>query len=270
MLAMDSSRLVPSFVSLWIALSGPLLAADGSGRSPDIPPREGVEDLVRQAKVHYARQDDAGAIRLLSQARRIDPLDLQVRWHESYMLLVVANRTAGREERRHLLQVAAPKAESLMTLHPGSADAWFVGGLALGVEAGFADPRRRVELSKRLRARIGRCLAIDQRHAGGWFLLGRWHEGFATLSSLEKGLVDVLLGGMPVGTSLDSARIALERAGTLRPDDLQIHLDLVRVLVRMGQGERARAVGRRALDLPLVSAGDGRNRDEIARLLRRL
>lgn len=267
---MDCNRLVPSLAGFWLFLSVPVLAAEGSGPGRDTPPRDGVGDLVRQARIHYARQDDAAAIRLLSQARRIDPLDLQARWQEAYMLLVVANRTPGRDERKRLLGVAAPKAESLMTLHPGSADAWFVGGLALGVEAGIADPRRRVELSKRLRARIGRCLAIDPGHAGGWFLLGRWHEGFATLSPLEKGLVDVLLGGMPVGTSLDSARIALERAGTLRPDDLQIHLDLVRVLVRMGQGERARVVGRRALDLPLVSAGDGPNRDEIARLLRRL
>jgi hypothetical protein len=232
--------------------------------------RDRVQDLVQRAQVRYGAQDDAGALGLLAQARRVDPHDLQARWQEAYMLLVVANRASGRAERSRLLRAAAPKADSLMALHPGSADAWFVGGLALGVEAGFAEPRRRVELSKRLRTRIGRCLAIDPGHAGGWFLLGRWHEGFATLSPIEKGMVDLLLGGMPPSTSLDSARIALERAGALRPADLQIHLDLVRVLVRMGQGERARIVGQRALGLPLVSAGDGVNRDEIARLLRRL
>jgi hypothetical protein len=229
-----------------------------------------VAALVREAQSRYGSQDDPGALRLLGEARKLDPDHLEARWQEAYMILVVANRTGDRGERLRLCRMAMPKVDSLMALFPGSADAWFVGGLALGVEAGFADPRRRVELSKRLRHRIARCLAIDPRHPGGWFLLGRWHEGFATLNPVEKGMVDLLLGGMPPGTSLDSARIALERAGALRPSDLQIHLDLVRVLVRMGRDERARIVAERALGIPVVSAGDGVNRHEIARLLRRL
>lgn len=229
-----------------------------------------VASLVREAQSRYRSQDDPGALRLLGEARRLDPDDLEARWQEAYMILVVANRAVGRGERHRLCRMALPKVDSLMAMFPGSADAWFVGGLALGVEAGFADPRRRVELSKRLRHRIARCLALDSRHPGGWFLLGRWHEGFATLNPVEKGFVDLLLGGMPPGTSLDSARIALERASALRPSDLQIHLDLVRVLVRMRQGERAREVARKALDLPVVSAGDGVNRHEISRLLRKL
>jgi len=229
-----------------------------------------ADDLVGAAIRRYRARDDSGALALLQRARTLDPGHREACWQEAYMLLVLANRSSAMAERRRLCGAAVPKVESVLVRSPRSADAWFVGGLAQGVESGFASPRRKVELSKSMRARIARCLALDPGHAGGWFLLGRWHEGFATLNPVERGLVDLLLGGMPEGTSMDSARLALERAAAIRPSDLQIQLDLARVLVRLERTARAREVARRALAIPAVSAGDQESRREIEGLLRRL
>ena len=75
---------------------------------------------------------------------------------------------------------------------------------------------------------------------------------------------------MPPGVSLDSARIALERSSAGRPEDLQIQLDLVRVLVRLGQPQRARMLAQHAIGFPLLSSGDRDNRRALVEILRSL
>lgn len=229
-----------------------------------------VQDCLARAQARYAARDDSGALAALHQARSADPSHLEAAWQEAYMMLVIANRSDDKSVRRAWLHQAVPRIDTLLRRHPESADAWFVGALALGVEASVASPRRRVELSKDMRGRIARALALDPDHPGAWYLLGRWHEGFASLNPVERGFVDLLLGGMPPGASLDSARLALERAAAGRPRDLQIHLDLVRVLVGLHQRDKARIVARKAIGFPLVSRGDEENRRSLEGLLREM
>ena len=250
-------RHVQSTAFLFLAVSIPVFASS-------------TEEVLSRAQKLYEAQDDSGALRLLREARRTAPEDLEARWQEAFVLLAQANRQPDNSLRREAFAAAAPKADSVLRLHPESADAWFVGALSLGVESTLGWPRRKIALSKEMRLRIAKCLSIAPEHPGAWFLLGRWHEGFASLNPFEKGLVNLLLGGMPPGVSLDSARISLERAAAGRPEDLQIQLDLVRVLVRLGQPQRARMLAQRAMGFPLVSIGDRDNRRALAEILRSL
>lgn len=240
----------------------PLLAAHGTPGA--------AQDRIALAERLYENQQDSAALAEVRRARLEDPASLQARWREAFILLAVANRTPGSEARRSLLRQALPKADSLTRLHPDASEAWFVAALALGVESTVASPRRRVSLAKEMRQRIGRSLILDTRNAGAWYLLGKWHESLASLGPMERGLADLLLGGMPKGVSLDSARISLEEAAGLRPADLQIHRDLMQVLIVQGRKEAAKGIGRRALGFPIASAGDRDNRKAIEGLLRQL
>ncbi len=228
------------------------------------------EDRIAVAERLYENQQDSAALAEIRRARLENPGSLQARWREAFILLAVANRSRAKETRQTLLRTARPKSDSLTKLHPNASEAWFVSALCLGVESTVSSPRRRVALAKEMRLRIGRSLLLDPRNAGSWFLLGRWHESLATLGPMERGLVDLLLGGMPEGVSLDSARISLEEARRLRPTDLQIHCDLVRVLIEQGRKQLAQDIGQRALGFPIASAGDLDNRKAIEALLRQL
>lgn len=200
-------------------------------------------DRLEAARVLHERGDDDGASRLLDQARSEAPTSFDPMWRQAYHRLVLANRIEDR-------QAILPQVDSLLRNHGGKADSWFVSALASAIHSTTVGPRRRVELSKQVRERIERCLARDPQHPGAWFLLGRWHEGFATLNPVERAFVDVLLGGMPDGASLDSARLALERADRLRPNDLQILSDLVRVLVLGGRSDQAGILAKRSIAVP--------------------
>lgn len=236
-------------VTLLVLLAGRLVSA--SAPTP-------LVDRLESAKVLHERGDDDGASRLLDQARNENPSAFDPMWRQAYHRLVLANRVEDRKERSPIVQAILPGVDSLLRLHAGQADSWFVGALASAIHSTTVGPRRRVELSKQVRTRIERCLGRDPLHPGAWFLLGRWHEGFATLNPVERTFVDVLLGGMPAGASLDSARLALERADRLRPGDLQILSDLVRVLVLEGRSDRARVVAKRSLTVPPRHEADRR------------
>jgi hypothetical protein len=218
----------------------------------------------------YRRQDDSGALAALRRARVEDPADPEPAWREAFVLLAVANREPDGIRRRSMLSAGSAVAESLVVRSPSRADSWFVASLALGVECQTAGPRRRVELSKRLRVRLDRCLSLDPSHAGAWYLLGRWHEGIASLSAPERFFADLLLGGIPAGASMDSARLCLERADLLHPGDLQVLHDLARIQKLQGRRDEALATCRRGLSTPPSSAGDLANLRALERLRRDL
>ena len=237
---------------------------------PSAPAEAATQARIQTAERLYGNQQDSAALLEIRQARTEMPTSLQARWREAFILPAVANRSKDTRVRLELLRTAQPKADSLVRLHPNSSEAWFVSALALGVECAAASPRRKLSLSKEMRQRIGRSLAFDAHNAGAWFLLGRWHETLASLGPMERGLANLLLGGMPKGVSVDSARLSLETAARLRPDDLQIHHDLVRVLMTQGKTTAARDLARRALGFPIASAGDRDNRKAIEGLLKQL
>lgn len=216
----------------------------------------GPMDRLESARILHERGDDEGASRLLDQARSEEPTAFDPMWRQVYHRLVLANRIPDRNSRSVRIQAILPQVDTLLRNHGGKADSWFASALASAIQSTTVGPKRRVELSKQVRERIERCLARDPNHPGGWFLLGRWHEGFATLNPIERTFVDVLLGGMPDGASLDSARLALERADRLRPNDLQILQDLVRVLVLDGREDQARFLARRSMSVPPRHAAD--------------
>ncbi len=234
------------------------------------PSEAAAQEHVQTAERFYGNQQDSAALAEIRLARAEMPSSIQARWREAFILLAVANRTKDGRVRQELLRTAQPKADSLVRIHPTSSEAWFISALALGVECAEVSPRRRLLLSKEMRQRIGRSLVLDVRNAGAWFLLGRWHETLASLGPVERGLANLLLGGMPYGVSMDSARLALENAAHLRSDDLQIHHDLVRVLIAQGMTTAARDLARRALGFPIASAGDRNNRKAIEGLLKQL
>lgn len=226
--------------------------------------------LCERAMDAYHRQDDSGALAALRLARREDPTDAGPRWRESFVHLALANREKDEIRRGHLLDLGAAQAESLVLEKPMEADAWFVGSLAVGVRSQKAGPRNRVALSKVLRARLDRCLALDPDHAGAWYLLGRWHEGIASLSMPERIFANLLLGGIPPGASMDSAVFCLQRSEKLRPGDIQVILDLARLQSETGRRKEAILTCRRGLSTPPSSAGDIANLRALGQLHRKL
>lgn len=243
-------------------LIAPLLAALSLSPTSD--------SLGQRALATFRHQDDSGALDLLRRARAEDPSDPGIPWRQAFVHLAMANREKDGIRRKALWAAGSALAESLVVRAPDRSDSWFVGALALGVETQTAGARRRVELSKKLRIRLDRCLALDRANPGGWYLLGRWHEGIASLSAPERFFANMLLGGIPKGASMDSARLCLEHADKLHPGDLQVLLDLARIQSLQGRRQEALATCRRGLSTPPASAGDLANLRALDRLRREL
>ncbi|MCB9497597.1 MAG: hypothetical protein H6686_11985 [Fibrobacteria bacterium] len=215
-------------------------------------PSRAVSPLLDTLDAMYSSPRRMDAVRRVRELRSRGA-DLEgLRWRHAYMILAEANGADSDPRRRALLDSARGVVDTLLLERRGDPGTWFVAALKDAVEASVSDPRRKLELSRSIRSRVGTCLDLEPSHAGCWFLLGRWHEGFGSLSTFERVMVGTVLGGMPRGASLDSARIALERADALRPNDLQILSDLATVLHSLGEIDDAREVARRALRAPAI------------------
>jgi hypothetical protein len=227
-------------------------------------------DSPATAERHYDAGDDSSAVRLLESAVRDEPDCPEAPWKLAYVRLAEANRETDPGKRIALWTTGRNLSDRAISKFPRSGGAWFASALALGVESTISGARRRVELSKVLRERVGRALSLDPGLAGGWYLLAKWHEGLVSLNFAERGFANLLLGGLPKGASDDSARAYLGRALTLRPDDPLLLLELARNLERAKLRTQALAVCRRANGIGRSAPGDRKNLEDIASLRRKL
>ncbi len=230
----------------------------------------GCKSEAMVAERLYDAGDDSGALNLLERIRSIQPDCSEADWRLAYVRLAEANREQDAAKRLLLWKAGSESAERCVATFPNSGGAWFVSALALGVETGFVGARRRVELSSQVRERVGRSLALDPSLAGSWYLLAKWHESLCSLNFIERGFANLLLGGLPQGASLDSAREYLKKSNALRPDSPVVLLDLAKILDQAGGRSEALAICRHASSLPRLAHGDRKNLDELAKLRQKL
>jgi len=230
----------------------------------------GCEVSTATAERQYDAGDDSSAVRLLERTISITPDCPDALWKLAYVRLAEANREPLLGKRTALWKLGRNLSDQAIIKFPRTGGAWFASALALGVESTISNAKRRVELSKILRERVGRALTLDPSLPGGWYLLAKWHEGLSSLNLTERGFANLLLGGLPKGASDDSARMYLGKALTLRPDDPLLLLELARNLERAELRSQALAVCRRANGLGRSAPGDRKNLEDIASLRRKL
>lgn len=227
-------------------------------------------DSLLTATPEHCGLRDSTALRLCRTHVAANPSNAAARWREAYFASTLANREKDDDRREALLQEARTQARWMTANHPRTSDAWFVAALSDAVDAQHCGSRRRVELSRSIRANLDRGLAVDSTHPGLLYLSGRWNYALANLSGLEKTYVNLVLGGVPKGATNEAALKAFLRAVEKRPDDMLFRLDLARTLKAMGQKERARAECLKALAFPIRNDEDPATHAKLQKLLKDL
>jgi Flp pilus assembly protein TadD len=119
----------------------------------------------------------------------------------------------------------------------------------------YGSTREKVELSRLVRLKAERALALDSDYAWAHHLLGRWHYEVSDLGAMARWAVRLIYGGLPDASTADAVR-HLERAVALEPAQLQHRLELGFAYLAHGQREEARAAFEAGLKMPSLEKHD--------------
>ncbi len=241
---------------LWILLS---LAG--------ISPPE-VSGSLAQACLLREKLDEVGALAKYREALLQDSTNLDALWNASYLATILG----ARDSLHHspLLDLGRHLAEKSMQQWPDHAESHFALAVNIAMSLKHMPIRQKMTAARDLREEIRHTLELDPRHAGAWFLLGRWQYAYATLGTFEKMTAKVFLGGIPAEATLENAEKSFRNALLTKPDEPLFHLDLARTLVAQGRKDEARTVLALAIHLAPRSGDDPRHFAAMHDLLKRI
>lgn len=186
---------------------------------------------------------------------RLAPKEARLLNKTAYALSNLAEESPGLEGDEAIYQEAVDLARRAVELDPETS--WHHSTLAavLGRHALFQGGRRKVELGREIHAEATRAVELDPLDYRPFIVLGVWHREVATLNPVMRGIARAFLGGLPRG-SLETSRIALERARRLAPDIVFTHVELALTYLELDHVEDARRSLEAALRLTPVQQLD--------------
>jgi tetratricopeptide (TPR) repeat protein len=158
--------------------------------------------------------------------------------------------TQGDRERAQLLGEAEEGVQRALELRPEGVEALYLRAALLGARIERESGATKIRMAQEVGELASRILATDSLHAGAHHLLGRLHAGVMRLGGVTRFLARRLIGGDLLDTaSWPSARLHLERAAILAPDEGLHHLELGIALRDMRLQAEARKALEKAVEL---------------------
>jgi len=152
-----------------------------------------------------------------------------------------------------LVAAAVQHARAAVSAAPESAQghAWLAA--TLGRQALKEGPKKRLALSREIKAEADRALGIDPNLARAYHVRAIWNRKVASLTAIERLAANAVLGGVPKGASMENAVRDLEKAVELEPSYVNHHLELGRTFMMLKRMAEARRELEKAAGLPPTS-----------------
>ena len=221
---------------------------------------------LRTGDEAYGRFDNLAALAAYGAALALDSSAYPALW-KTTRAYVDAGHAAKGEEQKQNYRLAEGLARRCVALHPDSAESHFVLAMALGRVALQAGGKKKITLSKEIKAEAERTLALDSCHAGAMHILGRWHYELANLSWVLKSFAKMLYGGVPPGGGNEEARRWFEKALACDPRAPVHYLWLGKTLLELHEEDLARKNLEQCVHRAPVYWEDGVYKREAEKLL---
>jgi tetratricopeptide (TPR) repeat protein len=217
--------------------------------------------------------DLAGALAAYRRAHELAPENFEADWKLARALTDEATLSTDSDEQKRLCAEAERLARAAVALEPENPKGHDYLAIAVGKLALFEGGKRKVDLSKEVKAEAENALQLDPDDDLALHVLAIWNREMVELPWLLKTAAHLLYGKLPPA-SLADAVSDLEKAVKLRPDVIPHHVELGITLAAAKRWREAESELEKGLSLPTGWVTDSHYRDlarrELAKVKRHL
>ena len=189
----------------------------------------------------------------------------EILWRQSWTKVDLGEASDGEAAMRKFYEGALSDAKAAIAADERNARAHLVYAIAAGRLALISPTRKKVELSRKVKAHADRALECDPDLAAAYHVRAMWHREVAAIGGLSRAVLRLVYGGLP------EASYAAAVADFEKSIELEEHvgdrLELARTCLAMGDPDRARRELERALTLPVKVHQDRKHRETARQLL---
>ena len=206
-------------------------------------------DKLKAGDDALAKFDLETALTAYRAAHELAPDNYEVAWKLARALCDKATLTKDRAEQRKLCVEAESVARNAVRLNPNDSKGHAYLAIAVGKLALYEGGKRKVELSKEVKAEAEAALKLNTNEDLAHHVLGVWNREMVELNWVLKKFAEFLYGKFPPA-SLDEATGQLRRAVEIAPNIVPHHVELGIIQATARQWHEARQQLDHALAMP--------------------
>jgi tetratricopeptide (TPR) repeat protein len=208
-----------------------------------------VSTTIAAGDAALEKLDLETAITAYRSALVASPDSYEALWKLARTLTDKATLSTQPDEQKRLCIEAAELARKAVGLSSADAKGHAYLAVAVGKLALFEGGKRKVELSKEVKAEAEKALELDPDEDVALHVLAIWNREMVELGWFLRTFAQLLYGKLPPA-SLDLAISDLRRASALRPDVIPHHVELGITLASARRWAEAKAELEKGLALP--------------------
>jgi len=219
--------------------------------------------------IAYKKFDNHAALTNYRRAVELDSSNYEALWKLARAYVDVGMALPKKEQPQHYA-LGEKLARRCATLYPDSANGHFFLAVALGRVALYEGGKRKIQISKEVKAEAERALQADPKHDGAMHVLGRWNYELADLNFIERTVAKIVFGGLPSGASYEQSAQYFAQAIKFSPEKPVHHYELARTLLKLDRDSDARQHLEQCLALPEVFWDDSQHMLAAKKFLEKL
>lgn len=232
----------------WILIGWAVLSTSLAGAAE-------VADLMKQAQVLDRKLQAAEALELYLEVEKADPGNAEALTAIARQYRHLMQDTDSKAEKLRLCDMALAYGEKAAAADPRDSDAQLSVAITCGKMLKLKSAREQVGVSRRIKQSVDKALQLDPGNDLAWHVLGRWHQGYADLSSVRRAMGEIIFGKLPDSSHEEAAR-CFEKAMQANPRRLMHVVELGVTYGKMGRADEARRLIEKGLAMPNVEKDD--------------
>lgn len=224
---------------------------------------------VQQGDLHDLRFEPDEALKYYLEAEKLSPMDsaLLVKIARQYVYRM--DDLSGTAAKLASAQTALFYAQRAVASSPSSGEPYLALAIVWGKMTPLLSTKEKLQASRKIKEAAEKSIQLDPGNDYAWHMLGRWHQAMAGMSSLTRGIAQVVYGAMPAASNEESVR-CFQKALSLNPNRLIHSVELGRTLAQMGNRDEALKYLRRGLAMPNRERDDAATKERGKAVLKQL
>jgi tetratricopeptide (TPR) repeat protein len=223
-------------------------------------------DYIKQAEIKLVQRDEVKALDYYKSALLKDGNNTKALIGASILYSKCGNRQAATEAQKSMFLVAKQYALKALSQEPNNAECAYAMSVAMGRMALISGIKDKIAAVRDIKKYADKTITLNPNFAFGWHVLGKYNYEISKLNFAEKGMANLLLGGLPNG-DIKTAIACYEKCRTLDKTYITNLLDLAKAYQYNKQVKEAKAICKEISTLPLRTFDDAGFKEEASKLL---
>jgi tetratricopeptide (TPR) repeat protein len=125
------------------------------------------------------------------------------------------------------------------SLAPNDSEAQLSPAITYGKMLPVQTSKQQYDESSLIKRSADKALKLDPLNDNAWHVLGRWHQGLASVGSIKRAIGSIVYGSLPASTYQD-AITCFDKAIAINPNRLRHHIEMGKTYALMGSNIAAR------------------------------